>query len=422
MGVAEPDLRRALQEARAAHARGDWRTLHDTLAGARTRGLPLPAEAVGELGMAAWWLGETQESIRLAEEAHAGFLAEGRADLAAAAAVRVSIIAMLRGHEALGEGWLSRARRLLDGREECAAHGLVAYVDCLMALTSFDLTAAREGGTRLQALGSRLVDPTLSSLGLMLEGVALARSGEVAAGFSLLDEAMLPVVGGTVLPEFTGAIYCLAISTCTELADLARAWRWTEATERWCAQFSDAVMYLGICRVQRAYLMGQEGSWRASEQEALRVCEDLSDVNRSVVAEGFYQVGEVRRLRGDLEPALEAYRRARALGRVPQPGEALLRLAAGRAIQAWAALESDTALCPDDPFTRSRLHFARVEIALAVGRTGDAEWSAEQVAVVAERFASEGLLNRARHASGMVLLAQERPREAMALFSDARRY
>ena len=43
----------------------------------------------------------------------------------------------------------------------------------------------------------------------------------------------------------------------------------------------------------------------------------------------YYQRGELHRLRGEFDKAEEAYRQASELGRKPQPGLALLRLAQG---------------------------------------------------------------------------------------------
>ena len=419
MTTADTDLTRVLEIAHAAHERGDWRTAHETLSRARSEGVALPTEAINELGLSAWWLGATRESITLAEEAHGRFLAEGRVGLAADSATQVAIVAMLRGDSALGSGWLSRARRLLDGRDDCMSHGLVIFVDCLMALATYDLDTARAGAFRMQALGTRLPEPTLTSLGLMIEGVARVRSGQVGAGFSLLDEAMLPVIGGQVVPEFAGAIYCMVISTCTELADMTRAREWTDATEKWCTQFSDAVMYLGICRIHRAQLLALEGAWSRAEEEALRVCEELADVNTDVVAEGFYQVGEIRRLRGEVVAASEAYARARALGRLPQPGEALLHLAQGEPPRAWAVIERAFTECPEDPFTRSRLFLARVEIAIATGRTAEADRAAGELSSIAAQFDSPGLQTWAFHARGMVHLARADADEALTALSRA---
>lgn len=415
------DLAHTLDTAHAAVERGDWRTAYDVLAAVRAEGTPLPLEAVDELGRAAWWLGRTQESIRLSEEVHHQLLADGLLDRAAQSAAEVAIVAMLRGDGALGSGWLSRARRLLQDRPPGLAHGLVAFADCLVAIETSDLDAVRARALEMQALGRQIGELTISSLGLMLEGVARARDGELVDGFALLDEAMLPVIGGQVIPEFAGAMYCLTISTCTELADLERARRWTVATERWCEQFSDAVMYLGICRVHRAHLLEREGAWDRAEQEAQRVCEELADVNASVVAEGFYQVGEVRRLRGELDAAEQSYRRARALGRIPQPGEALLRLARGQHEEAWQVIEQAFGECRDDPFTRARLLLAEAEIGHATRRATDVARSASSLDAIAERYGSEGLCTWAAHARGLSLLTAGDAGQAVEALTDARR-
>ena len=53
------------------------------------------------------------------------------------------------------------------------------------------------------------------------------------------------------------------------------------------------------------------------------------EMNPRVAAEGFYEMGDIRRRLGDPAGAEEAFRRASELGREPQPGLALLRLAQG---------------------------------------------------------------------------------------------
>ena len=51
-------------------------------------------------------------------------------------------------------------------------------------------------------------------------------------------------------------------------------------------------------------------------------------MNRAATGQALYQQGELHRLRGDSEAAEAAYREASQFGREPQPGLALLRLAA----------------------------------------------------------------------------------------------
>lgn len=82
-----------------------------------------------------------------------------------------------------------------------------------------------------------------------------------------------------------------------------------------------------------------------SEREATRACTDVLRLNSGTVAEGHYEIGEIRRLRGDLSGAEEAFRRAHELGRDPQPGLALVRLAQGN-VDAAA-----TSIAPPSPLS-----------------------------------------------------------------------
>jgi hypothetical protein len=59
-------------------------------------------------------------------------------------------------------------------------------------------------------------------------------------------------------------------------------------------------MFAGVCRVHRAQLLHLEGKWDRAEREAVRVCDELIDMNINVVAEAHYHLGDIRRLRDDL--------------------------------------------------------------------------------------------------------------------------
>jgi DNA-binding CsgD family transcriptional regulator len=109
------------------------------------------------------------------------------------------------------------------------------------------------------------------------------------------------------------------------------------------------------------------------------------------VAEAHYQVGEVCRLRGDLARAEEAYRRAHQLGRDPQPGLALLRLAQGRVEAASASIRAALTGETQDRLRRARLRAAQVEIALAAEDTEAARAAGDELAATAATCASSGL-------------------------------
>jgi SAM-dependent methyltransferase len=77
-------------------------------------------------------------------------------------------------------------------------------------------------------------------------------------------------------------------------------------------------------------------------------------------------LAEVHPIRGELTEAEERYRLASEWSHEPQPGLALLRLAAGSTDAAQAAIDRVVAECTDR-LRRSRLLPAQVEIALAAG-------------------------------------------------------
>ena len=328
-----------LLAARAASACHDWQQARAGFLSLRSSG-PLAASDMEALAEAAWWEGAIDESLSAYEEAYRlylhGDLPEPRP--AAMLAMDIGFSWLLRGEEAMGSGWLSRASRLLDGLPECAEHGYLRSFELEAAIAEGDLDGAIAVARSIVALAERFGDDTLCAYALVSEGIARIKQGNVSTGLAVLDEAMLPVVAGRVRPAFAGNIYCQLMSICHELADLRRAQQWTDATARWCAGFSNAVMFLGICRVHRAQLLQIRGEWAQAEAEIELVCSELAAMNIIAVGLALYELGEIRRLRGDLDGAEQAYAEAHQRGRDPQPGLALAWSARGRHREALDAL------------------------------------------------------------------------------------
>jgi ATP/maltotriose-dependent transcriptional regulator MalT len=132
----------------------------------------------------------------------------------------------------------------------------------------------------------------------------------------------------------------------------------------------------------------------------------------------WYQLGELHRLRGGFAKAEEAYRQASRLGRDPQPGLALLRLAQGQFDTAAAAIRRVVDEAAD--FTsRSRLLPAQVEILLAAGDVPGAGAAAAELTRLADGLGAPFLTAVAAHAQGAVLLAEGDPRAALAALRGA---
>ena len=407
-----------LERARAAHARRDFATAYRGLQRVRKKD-GLQSEDLNVLAEATWWLGLTSETLALTEELHRRFLAEGKVDRAAINALELGFAWSIRGEHAIGSGWISRARRLLEDQPPSEAKGLLTYLDVSSALEAQELETVLTAARDLQRMGEQLASPTIIALALLSEGLALIQKGEVREGFALLDEAMLPVIADQVAPGWAGSIYCSIMLICHQLADLPRAREWTAATERWCDRFSDAVMFLGICRAHRVQLLNIEGAWHEAEREALRVTSDLADLNTEVVAETQYHLGEVYRFRGQVERASASFAHARELGRDPQPGESLLCLLTGEIKSGWAAISAALVGPGSGPFQRTRLLRAAVEIGLAGGYVDAAARASLELQETADLYRSPGFGAWADHARGAVILAQGHPELALPLLHRA---
>ncbi|MHC3000083.1 LuxR C-terminal-related transcriptional regulator [Microbacterium sp. HJ5] len=391
----------ALAAGRRAYAAAEWDAALAQLSAARAIA-PLDAADVTAMARSAWWLGRVPESLALAEEAFRAFFDSGRSSEAAMTALQLAMLWITRGDLTIGSAWVHRARRLLDDLPDDVAHAYLAYLDATFALVSGE-TSWHDEVDRLADLARRFPDPAVESLALAVRGLAVLRSGDSARGFALLDEAMLPVLAGHLAAEWAGDIYCTIIHVCHELADFRRMEAWTRATEQWCRQFGSEAIYTGICRVHRIELRSARGEWTDAEAAISRECEDLAGGNPWVAGEGFYQLGELRRRRGDAAGAREAFALARASAIDPQPGEALLLVAEGRAADARSMLS--ISLAGRDAVARVRLLRAVVETALACGDRDGADAAARELQDAAVRFGSEGFAAWSAHADGMRALA-----------------
>jgi DNA-binding NarL/FixJ family response regulator len=250
------------------------------------------------------------------------------------------------------------------------------------------------------------------------------RSGHVADGLALVDEAMVDVLDGRLAPFTLGTMYCHTIAACYEVADLGRMSRWTDLTEEWLHTLPAPVSidgpFGGLCAVHRAQLHLLRGEWDEAERTALRVLEYLDSGRLDYAAEAWYVVAESRRLRG-VPGAGDAYDEAHARGRNPQPGRALLRLAGGDAEGAARAMRSAIAAAGADPLRRAPLCAVAVETGVAAGRLDDAATAAAELEVTASTYSTSGLEAMAATAQGTVLLAAGHADEALPRLRDAYR-
>jgi class 3 adenylate cyclase len=268
-------------------------------------------------------------------------------------------------------------------------------------------------------VATRLGDRNLEAMAMVFEGTTLVMSGQVSEGLALLDEATAAAVSGELEPLATGMVYCVTIHSCQTLGDCGRAAEWTTAANRWCDRL-DVSGFPGACRVHRAEIMRLQGDWDRAEEQAVQACDELGGYFNLVTAAGFYEIGEIRRRRGDFAQAEEAYRKASELGHPTgtEPGLSLLRLAQGKVDAAAAAIKRELANEGLDPLTLARLLPAQVEIALATGELGRARRAAAQLEEIGDQYRVDGV--RTPHMEGTLQLALGQIRLAERDFEGAR--
>jgi DNA-binding NarL/FixJ family response regulator len=405
----------SVDAARAAFAARDWTGAHDAFLTARQE-VSLDADDLNALAEASWWLGLMDESLAPREEADARYLEASDNRRAAMRAFDIAYAYFLRGNETVGSGWVNRAQRLVDDEPDCPEQGYLLYFAVETSLDGGEETMAK--ARQVHGFGRRHADHNLIAAGMVAEGRVLIKLGRAQEGLALLDEGMLEASSEDLAPNWAGNIYCHLMAACYELGDIRRAAAWTQSTAEWCDQMAPAVLFKGICRVHRAQVMQILGAWTQAQDEAERVCQDVAHIHVGIVAEGRYQIGEIRRLRGDLDGAEEAYSQGHQLGRDPQPGLALVRLAQGRP-EAAAALIHSALAGVTDRLARARLLSAQVEIAVAAGDPATASVAADELDAVAATYQSSGLQAAAKRSRGAVLLATGRTEEALSTLRAA---
>ena len=414
-----------LERAREAYGRRAWAEAAPAFVAA-AGDTELTADDQFALADAAWWLGDVELSIGAGEAAYRRYLQGDRPTSAAMAALGVAVNLLLRGDLSLGSGWMSRAVRLVADLPDTVEHHYLRYltkvdgmIDVAGSLSDDDFDGLAEAAAGTRRAGQRFADANLTASGAMAEGRVLLKVGRAAEGLRLLDEAMVCLLSEEMAPEWAGSVYCHLMAASHEVGDLVRAREWTEATERWLETLPAAVLFRGICRVHRSQVLQTLGAWDRAEAEAAQVGEDLAAISPGNAAEGHYQVGELRRLRGDWQGAEVAYQRAHEGGRDPQPGMTLLRLAQARPDVALPMIRAALVARGSDRLACHPLRVAQVEVAVAAGAVEEAAEACRVVEAVAGEYGTSGFRAGALMARGMVELAAGRPELALPPLRDA---
>jgi DNA-binding NarL/FixJ family response regulator len=358
--------------------------------------------------------GHDLEMLSILERLFQNYVGCGEEEEAARSAFWIGFRLVSIGELGQANAWFQRSRKLVAnlGRPS-VLEGYLLLPEIHRLRAEGNVVAAAGLAEQVIVTGNRFEDRDLAAFAQNLLGDLYIRSGRVAEGLALLDEAMLSVSSGQLSPLITGLVYCSVIATCSKIQALDRAREWTAALSAWCASQPQLYTFIGRCMVHRSEISQLHGEWTMAEDEARNAFRQLvKSVDKDSAAAAKYQEGEIYRLRGEYGRAKECYLKASEYGMEPLPGYALLRHAQGNGDLAVntirRALDSQR-----EPFGRIRLLPAFVEIMLENDHYEEAAYGSEELTKFAVEYGTEVLSALASQAHGQVLLAQANPREAI---------
>jgi tetratricopeptide (TPR) repeat protein len=394
-----------LQAGRDALARHAWPEAFAQLSIADRDG-QLSGADLESLALAAFFGAHADGELAVKERAFKMYEDEGNDLRAAYLAVDIARTYGYHAKYSIASAWKRRAERILGAEGETYAHGYLALVESEAAGAMGDPEGALTLAEKAVEIGNRVADADLKAYALTNLGALKIASGATSDGFALMEEASIAAVNGELSPFTSGVTACRLIGACRDLTDYRRASEWIEATERYCDRQSLSG-FPGVCRVHRAEVAAVGGSWDEAEQDLERATIELGAYKATPPqADGFYAIGDIRRLRGDFEGAETALREAHARGRSPQPALALVRLAEGKVKAAAVAINAAVEEATWDQWARARLLPAQVEISIAAGDLARARTAVDALAAIVVGYPSPALEAGRQGALGRVLLAE----------------
>ncbi len=375
-----------LQEGTAALAAADWDAARSAFE--RAQALEPSPEALDGLSEVANFEGDYELAIELKEAAFAEFRRRQQpADAADVARWLAFMHVTYHGNFAVAGGWMGTAETLLDGVDECAAHGWLALD---RAPFTNDPADRAQAATAALAIARRYGDAELEFDAIALLGESEVASGRVADGMRLIDQAMVAITGGEVTDhKVIGEIYCRLLSACEKAMDVRRAEDWVAAVDRYVV-WSDFVR--PTCRTHLGGILVAVGRWSEAEVELLAAIETFERGYRGDRVFPMIRLADLRVRQGRFE---EAERLLEGLEWHPDARLAAAAIARGRGDLTLA--EELALLCfegrePSDPAGGAVLELL---VAVQIAR-GDLEGAAESC----DRLVALGVAGQRSEATG----------------------
>jgi DNA-binding CsgD family transcriptional regulator len=322
------------------------------------------------------------------------------------------------GNRVVGQGWISRARRLLEPAGRCPEQG---YVELALIACDVDVECLEHAAEMALRLASDFGDAELEVLALADLGYALVVQGRTSEGFAALDEAMAALSAGEVQNfSVIGKSFCALLSACERTGDVARAEEWIRViTGALTGPFGGRPRAThSHCRLAYGSVMCTAGQWSEGEAAIVEVLGPAGSAYLSHRAEAAARLASLRLLQGRVE---EAAQLLRPFEDRPSSCEPLARVhfLNGDVDLAGAVARRGLDAAGKDRLREAALRSVLVELELARDAVPAATAHANALQELAEVTDSTVLRAEAALARGRVAAARRDPQAALPSFQEA---
>jgi ATP/maltotriose-dependent transcriptional regulator MalT len=370
------------------------------------------AHALDGLSEALYWLDEIERSLERRTRAYALYREQGDVCRAVRAALWLAWgHSASLGNQAVANGWLQRAERLLQEAGDCPEQGWLKQFRSKLAPAAASVRLAQEAMEIARQHGDR----DLEVWALSQQGRALVTMGRVDEGMAMLDEAVAAATSGEARNLLVvGDTCCNMLSACDRALDFDRATQWCQVVDEFTRRHHGIPVF-HYCRVVYSGVLIATGRWAEAESELRR---GLRAVEKQHPAQKVYSLSRLALLcvrQGRLEIAAQLLVGLETQGAA---AEALvsLHLAQGRATLANALLENRLAVPVDDLVAVPSLRLS-VDTKLLLGDLPAAQTSAMRLVEIGERSGRPAIQAQALLSLGRVEFACGKP--ALIHFENA---
>ncbi len=296
------------------------------------------------------------------------------------------------GDQPVGNGWLARARSLVEAEEPCVEQGwaLLPLVGCSVADTARLLVDAN----RALEIAHSFHDSELEFKALADSGLALVSLGRTAEGMARLDQAMVMLVSRECPSPIAGShVVCDLLSACERATDLHRAETWLTTLEEMGVlqpPHRQPSFLFTHCRIAYGVVLCEIGRWTEAEV-ALRMSEALASAHgrsnrvasKAALADLLVQQGRLDAAAALLEGHDDRIEALTPLAR--------LHLARGRPDLAAAVARQGLRVLGGDRLRVARLLAILVEAELANGREPAAAAAVERLVEICRDTDAPGI-------------------------------